>query len=86
MSEPVPPALAAQRTDLGAGLALLVAAGYYGFLLAGALAPQALARPAVGHVPWSFVLGAGLLVGAIVATGLYVLLANTADNRAESRA
>jgi uncharacterized membrane protein (DUF485 family) len=86
MSEPVPPALAAQRTDLGAGLALLVAAGYYGFLLAGALAPQALARPAVGHVPWSFVLGAGLLVGAIVATGLYVLLANAADNRAESRA
>jgi uncharacterized membrane protein (DUF485 family) len=86
MSEPVPPAQAEQRTDLGTGLALLVAAGYYGFLLAGALAPQALARPAVGHVPWSFVLGAGLLVGAIAATGLYVLLANAADNRAEARA
>ena len=86
MSEPVPPAQAEQRTDLGAGLAVLVAAGYYGFLLAGALAPQALARPAVGHVPWSFVLGAGLLVGAIVATGLYVLLANAADDRAELRA
>jgi uncharacterized membrane protein (DUF485 family) len=86
MSEPVPPAQAAQRTDLGAGLALLVAAGYYGFLLAGALAPQALARPAVGHVPWSFVLGAGLLVGAIAATGLYVLLANAADDQAEVRA
>jgi uncharacterized membrane protein (DUF485 family) len=85
MTEPVPPALAAQRTDLGAGLALLVAAGYYGFLLAGALAPQALARPAVGHVPWSFVLGAGLLVGAMAATGLYVLLANAADNRADLR-
>jgi uncharacterized membrane protein (DUF485 family) len=67
-------------------LALLVAAGYYGFLLAGALAPQALARPAVGHVPWSFVLGAGLLVGAIAATGLYVLLANAADDQAEVRA
>jgi uncharacterized membrane protein (DUF485 family) len=86
MSEPVPPAQAAQRTELGAGLALLVAAGYYGFLLAGALAPQALARPAVGHVPWSFVLGAGLLVGAIAATGLYVLLANAADDQAEVRA
>jgi uncharacterized membrane protein (DUF485 family) len=85
MTEPVPPALAAQRTDLGVGLALLVAAGYYGFLLAGALAPQALARPAVGHVPWSFVLGAGLLVGAMAATGLYVLLANAADNRADLR-
>jgi uncharacterized membrane protein (DUF485 family) len=86
MSEPVPPAPAAQRTELGAGLALLVAAGYYGFLLAGALAPQALARPAVGHVPWSFVLGAGLLVGAIAATGLYVLPANAADDQAEVRA
>jgi uncharacterized membrane protein (DUF485 family) len=67
-------------------LALLIAAGYYGFLLAGALAPQVLARPAFGHVPWSFVLGAGLLVGAIVVTGLYVLLANAADDRAEPRA
>jgi uncharacterized membrane protein (DUF485 family) len=86
MTEPVPPAQAEQRTDLGAGLAVLVAAGYYGFLLADALAPQALARPAVGHVPWSFVLGAGLLVGAIAATGLYVLLANAADDRAELRA
>jgi uncharacterized membrane protein (DUF485 family) len=86
MSEPVPPAQAAQRTELAAGLALLVAAGYYGFLLAGALAPQALARPAVGHVPWSFVLGAGLLVGAIAATGLYVLLADAADDQAEVRA
>jgi uncharacterized membrane protein (DUF485 family) len=85
MIEPVPPAQAAQRTDLGAGLALLVAAGYYGFLLAGALAPQALARPAIGHVPWSFVLGAGLLVGAIAATGFYVLLANAADDQAELR-
>lgn len=85
MIEPVPPAQAAQRTDLGAGLALLVATGYYGFLLAGALAPQALARPAIGHVPWSFVLGAGLLVGSIAATGFYVLLANAADDQAELR-
>jgi uncharacterized membrane protein (DUF485 family) len=86
MTEPIPPAQAVQRTDLGAGLALLVAAGYYGFLVAGALAPQALARSAVGHVPWSFVLGAGLLVGAIAATGLYVLLANAADDQAGGRA
>jgi uncharacterized membrane protein (DUF485 family) len=86
MTESIPPAQAEQRTDLGAGLGALVAAGYYGFLLAGAFAPQALARLAVGHVPWSFVLGAALLVGAIAATGLYVLLANAADDRAEPRA
>jgi uncharacterized membrane protein (DUF485 family) len=85
MTEPISPAQAVQRTDLGAGLAVLVAAGYYGFLLAGALAPQVLARPAIGHVPWSFVLGAGLLIGAIAVTGLYVLLANAADDQAEAR-
>ena len=64
---------------------MLVAFGYYGFLLMGAFAPQVLARPAVGHVPWSFVLGAGLLVMAVVTTGAYVLVANAADSRAEAQ-
>ena len=87
MSNLTPPAAPArQRTDLGAGFALLIAAGYYGFLLAGALVPQVLARPAIGHVPWSFVLGAGLLVGAIAVTGLYVLLANASDDQARGQA
>lgn len=71
----------AQRTRLGAILAIIVALAYYGFLLAGAFAPLSLAQPAIGHVPWSFVLGAGLLIGAIALTGLYVLLANAADRR-----
>ena len=82
MTGPGLPAPASQRTGWGAGLALLVAFGYYGFLLTGAFAPQVLVRPAVGHVPWSFVLGAGLLVMAVAATGAYVLVANAADSRA----
>jgi hypothetical protein len=32
------------------------------------------------------VLGAGLLVGAIAVTGLYVLLANASDDQAQVRA
>ena len=70
-----------QRTRLGAVLAILVAAAYYGFLLAGAYAPQLLASPAIGSVPWSFLLGALLLVFIVAVTGLYTLLANAAEGR-----
>jgi uncharacterized membrane protein (DUF485 family) len=80
-----PSAEATQRTGWGAGLAVLVAVAYYGFLMVGAFAPSMLAQPAIGHVPWSFVAGAGLLVGAVFTTGLYVLVANAADRRAETR-
>lgn len=76
---------AAQRTGLGATLAVLVATAYFGFLLTGAFAPQLLAVNAIGHIPWSFVLGAGLLVGAVAVMGLYVLVANIADSRPEVR-
>lgn len=81
-ARPGQPNEAPQRMGLGALLAALVALGYYGFLLTGAFLPQALARPAFGHVPWSFVWGAGLLAGAVAATGIYVLAANAADSRA----
>ena len=76
------PSMAGQRTGLGILLALVVAAAYYGFLALGAFAPQWLARPAVGHVPWSFLLGAGLLVTAFGSTGIYVLLADAGEKRA----
>jgi len=71
-----------QRTRLGACLCVLVALAYYGFLMAGAFAPQALARPAIGSVPWSFLLGALLLVFIVAMTGLYTLLANAAETKA----
>lgn len=70
-----------QRTRLGAVLAILVAAAYYGFLLAGAYAPQLLASPTLGGVPWSFLLGAVLLVFIVAMTGLYTVLANRAETR-----
>jgi uncharacterized membrane protein (DUF485 family) len=67
---------------LATTLAIVAASSYYGFLLAGAVAPSALSKPAIGHVPWSFVLGAGVIVTAMALTGLYVLLANAWDRRA----
>jgi uncharacterized membrane protein (DUF485 family) len=75
------PAGPRQRTGLGAILSVLVALGYYGFLLAGAYVPQLLASPAVGHVPWSFLLGALLLVFIVAMTGLYTVLANASETR-----
>lgn len=56
-----------------------VAAAYGGFLLLGWLLGPALGQPALGRVPWSFLLGTGLL-GAIVATmGAYVLISNRGE-------
>jgi uncharacterized membrane protein (DUF485 family) len=66
---------------LGTGLALLMGLSYGGFLVAGAFAPHALAQPVIGSIPWSFLLGTGLLVGAVATTGLYVLVTNAAERR-----
>ena len=68
-----------RHSRLASAFAAVAAAGYYGFLFAGAFAPSALARPAIGHVPWSFVLGASVIGGAIGLTGLYVLVANARE-------
>jgi hypothetical protein len=63
-------------TALGWWLSGAVACAYFGFLIAGILAPQALARPALGSIPWSFLLSASLLVGVVAVMGLYVLIVN----------
>jgi uncharacterized membrane protein (DUF485 family) len=77
---PEPEVTGTSRTSrLGTALALVAGLSYCSFLLAGAFAPQALAQPAVGSIPWSFLLGAGLLVGAVAITGLYVLVTNAGE-------
>ncbi len=57
----------------------MVACAYFEFLVAGAVVPQAVARPAIGSVPWSFLLSAGLLVGVSTVTGVYVLIVNARE-------
>ncbi len=68
-------------TALGWWLSGAVACAYFGFLVAGVVVPQALARPAIGSVPWSFLLSAGLLVGVSALTGMYVLIVNAREVR-----
>lgn len=52
---------------------------YYGFLFSGILVPTMLASPAVLGIPWSFLLGASLLIFLIVSTGIYVLISNAQE-------
>jgi uncharacterized membrane protein (DUF485 family) len=75
-----------RHNRLAIALAAVAAFGYYSFLFAGAIAPLMLAQPAIGHVPWSFVLGAGVIASAIALTGLYVLVANAWDRGGASEA
>ena len=79
LSAPVAPP---SWSGIGFGLLLggVIAVEYYGFLLLGAFAPLWLARPAVGHVPWSFLLGALLLGSAVALTGLYAWRANATED------
>ncbi len=68
-------------TALGWWLSGGVACAYFGFLVAGVLVPQALARPAIGSIPWSFLLSAGLLIGVVATMGFYVLTVNRRGDR-----
>jgi uncharacterized membrane protein (DUF485 family) len=54
----------------------VVVVAFGSFLALGAAAPATFAEGVVGIIPLSLVLAAGLIVGAIAITGLYVLIAN----------
>ena len=81
MRPEAPSQLPRQCSRLGAVLGVLVGGAYYGFLFAGAWAPDWLAKTAIAGVPWSFLLGAVLLVFIVLATGLYTLVANASEKR-----
>ncbi|MBO1326170.1 DUF485 domain-containing protein [Acetobacter sp. TBRC 12305] len=72
---------APQKAGKGPDIILVssVSVAYYGFLFAGILVPAMLASPAVLGIPWSFLLGASLLIFLIVSTGIYVLVSNAQD-------
>lgn len=72
-----------QPTQIRLGLVLtaITLVAFFGFLLMAAFAPSTLAQPVFGAVPLSFVLTAGLIVGAVVLTGVYVFRANAMEGR-----
>jgi uncharacterized membrane protein (DUF485 family) len=70
--------LAAERAWLGRGLAVVMAAAYFGYILCVAFQPQLLGAPlAAGWVTsWGVVIGVALIALGFVLTVIYVRCAN----------
>ena len=76
-------ALERQRSVFGWSLCAIMLTIYYGFILLIAFAPKWLATPLVtgGVITVGFPLGLGVIIVAIVLTGLYVWRANAVFDR-----
>lgn len=61
-------------------LTIVVAVAFYGLLLLGAFAGRLLATPIIGHIPLSFILGWGFIIGIVLVTALYAAHANRAED------
>lgn len=68
--------LRTRRRRFAALLTMLMLAIYYGFIVAIAFAPGWLATPISGVITLGIPLGLGVIVAAIVLTGVYVRRAN----------
>ena len=68
--------LRSKRSRLAARLSIAMLVIYYGFILLIAFAPASLAPPVLGTVSLGIVLGLGVILSAIVLTGIYVWQAN----------
>ena len=75
---------ATESVRIGASLTAILVAAYFGFIGLSAFAPALLARPvfAGGTVTWAFACGLGVIGLGVGLTGLYVLVANRAEDRA----
>ncbi|TKD52367.1 DUF485 domain-containing protein [Sphingomonas baiyangensis] len=71
-------ALVRRRSRFTWGLSAVMLVGYFGFILAVAFAKPLLARPiaAGGVTSWGIAIGFGVILLAIVLTGIYVRRAN----------
>ena len=82
-SNPTFATLERRRNVLGWSLCALMLVIYYGFILLIAFAPGLLATPVVpgGVVTLGFPIGIGVILAAIVLTGIYVWRANSEFDR-----
>ena len=82
-SNPTFATLERRRNVLGWSLCVLMLVIYYGFILLIAFAPRLLATPVVtgGVVTLGFPIGIGVILAAIVLTGIYVWRANSEFDR-----
>jgi uncharacterized membrane protein (DUF485 family) len=65
------------RTRLGWTLTAIMLLIYFGFIFLVAFAPSVMGTPVLGSMTLGFPLGLGVIVSAIVLTGIYVLRANS---------
>ena len=66
------------RGSLGLTLTIVMLAIYFGFVGLVAFAPALMGTPVLGVMTLGFPLGLGVILSAILLTGLYVLRANSA--------
>ena len=66
------------RGALGRLLTAIMLVIYFGFVLMVAFAPKLMATPVFGSISLGFPLGLGVILCAILLTGIYVLRANSA--------
>jgi uncharacterized membrane protein (DUF485 family) len=69
--------LVSDRKSFGWTLAIIMLAIYYGYIAIVAFAPSIIAIPLFGSITVGIVLGAAIILAAIVLTGVYVLRANS---------
>ena len=79
-------ALRARRNGLALRLSLVMCAIYYGFILMVAFARETLALPIAGVITLGIPLGLGVILSAIVLTGIYVRRANGEFDRLSAEA
>ena len=65
------------RGQLGWTLTALILVIYFGFVLLVAFAPKLMSTPVLGTMTLGFPLGLGVILSAILLTGVYVLRANS---------
>ena len=75
-SNPAYAELIAKRSRFSWTLAILMLVIYYGFILVVAFAKSVLGTDVGGGITLAFPVGLGVIVSAIVITGIYVLRAN----------
>lgn len=68
--------LVQKRRSLSMVLTALILVIYFGFIFLVAFAPHFLAQPVSGVITLAFPVGLGVIVAAIVLTGVYVVRAN----------
>ena len=74
-----------KRGTFGWSLTVLMLVIYYGFVFLVAFFPQQIGVRVAGSVTWGLLLGIGVILSAIILTGLYVWRANSEFDRLQAQ-